>query len=102
MIALQVNGRPVELNGPTPLPDYLRDLGIDARAVAVEVNGEILQRDQYPSCTLREGDVIEIVRMVGGGRSAADHAPNRARHPPACAACPEQRGLSTSGGAGSS
>jgi thiamine biosynthesis protein ThiS len=67
MIALKVNGRPVELAGPTPLPDYLRDLGVDARAVAVEVNGEIIQRERYPECTLQDGDVVEIVRMVGGG-----------------------------------
>ncbi len=72
MIGLQVNGRRVELPGPTPLLDYLRELGIDARAVAVEVGGEILEREQYPSCVLREGDVVEIVRMVGGGVAAAD------------------------------
>ena len=67
MIALQVNGRPVELTGPTPLLDYLRGLGADPRAVAVEVNGEILQRERYGDCTLGDGDVVEIVRMVGGG-----------------------------------
>ena len=70
MISVQVNGRALELAGPTPLLDYLRGLGIDARAVAVEVNGEILQRERYPGCTLEEGDVVEIVRMVGGGRRA--------------------------------
>lgn len=67
MIRLQVNGRAVELDGPTPLLDYLGGLGVDARAVAVEVNGEILERERYGTCTLREGDTIEIVRMVGGG-----------------------------------
>lgn len=67
MIRLQVNGRAVELDGPTPLLDYLGRLGVDARAVAVEVNGEILERERYGTCTLREGDTIEIVRMVGGG-----------------------------------
>jgi sulfur carrier protein len=64
---LRVNGREVELSGPTPLPDYLRGLGVDPRAVAVEHNGEIIQRDVYDACLLRDGDVIEIVRMVGGG-----------------------------------
>jgi thiamine biosynthesis protein ThiS len=72
MIGVQVNGKRVELPGPTPLLDYLRDLGVDARAVAVEVNGEILQRERYGTCTLANDDVVEIVRMVGGGRSAAD------------------------------
>jgi sulfur carrier protein len=72
MIALRVNGKPVELVEPTPLPDYLAGLGVDPRAIAVEVNGEILQRDEYGACTLRDGDVVEIVRMVGGGRGAAE------------------------------
>jgi thiamine biosynthesis protein ThiS len=65
---VQVNGRKVELDQPTPLLDYLRGLGVDPRAVAVEVNGEILERDRYAASTLGEGDVVEIVRMVGGGR----------------------------------
>lgn len=67
MIELRVNGKSVELPGPTPLLDYVRELGIDSRAIAVEVNGEILQHNNYAGCTLTDGDVVEIVRMVGGG-----------------------------------
>jgi sulfur carrier protein len=69
MISLRVNGKPVELDGPTRLPDYLEKLGVDPRAVAVEHNGEIIERSAYTSVTLREGDRVEIVRMVGGGRA---------------------------------
>lgn len=67
MIGLRVNGRPVELKGPTPLLAYLAQLGVDPRAVAVELNGRILERDEYAASTLGEGDQVEIVRMVGGG-----------------------------------
>ncbi len=67
MERLRVNGREVELSRPTPLPDYLRGIGVDPRAVAVEHNGEILQRELYAACVLDDGDVVEIVRMVGGG-----------------------------------
>ena len=67
MIA-HVNGRDVELATETPLLEYLSRVGLDPRAVAVEHNGEILQREQYEGAMLREGDVVEIVRMVGGGR----------------------------------
>jgi sulfur carrier protein len=70
MVTLTVNGRRVELEGPTPLLDYMGRLGVDPRAIAVEVNGEILQRDRYGARTLGDGDVVEIVRMVGGGRQA--------------------------------
>ena len=67
MIALQVNGRRVELGGPTALLTYLEKLGVSAKAVAVELNGEILERSAYEDAKLDEGDVVEIVRMVGGG-----------------------------------
>lgn len=81
MIELQVNGKPVRLQEPTPLLEYLRELGVDPRAIAVEVNGEILPRDAYGACTLVAGDCVEIVRMVGGGAPPAP-TPRRARPGP--------------------
>jgi thiamine biosynthesis protein ThiS len=66
-IALHINGRQVDLDEPTPLLDYLARLGVDPRAVAVEHNGEIVERERYREVVLRAGDVVEIVRMVGGG-----------------------------------
>jgi thiamine biosynthesis protein ThiS len=67
MIALQVNGKRVELEHPTPLLVYLEQLGVNPRAVAVEHNGEIIERAAFESAVLSDGDQVEIVRMVGGG-----------------------------------
>jgi len=67
VIALEVNGRRVELEAPMPLLDYIAKLGVDPRAVAVEHNGVILERDAFARTVLQAGDVVEIVRMVGGG-----------------------------------
>ena len=67
MIALQINGRRVELDGPTSVLAYLEKLGVSPRAVAVEHNGVIVERSAYAESKLDEGDVVEIVRMVGGG-----------------------------------
>jgi len=67
MITLQVNGKQVELESPTPLVLYIEKLGVNPRTVAVEHNGEIIQRDRFASVVLQEGDRVEIVRMVGGG-----------------------------------
>jgi thiamine biosynthesis protein ThiS len=67
VIALRVNGKTVELEAPTPLLVYLASLGVDHRAVAVEHNGEIVERAAYGAVILGEGDTVEIVRMVGGG-----------------------------------
>ena len=66
---LRVNGKEVELAGPTPLLDYLARLGVNPRAVAVEINDRILDRAEFESAELGEGDVVEVVRMVGGGSS---------------------------------
>ena len=67
MIKLRINGRDVELDGPTRLVDYLASLGVDQRAVAVELNERILERSELAGTSLAEGDTVEIVRMVGGG-----------------------------------
>ena len=67
MIELQINGKHVELDGPTPLLTYLERLQIDPRAVAVEVNGEIIERRAFEVVVLNAGNHVEIVRMVGGG-----------------------------------
>jgi thiamine biosynthesis protein ThiS len=67
MITLQINGKSVQLEGPTPLLVYLEALGVRPRTVAVEHNGVIIERDAYATTTLIEGDAVEIVRMVGGG-----------------------------------
>lgn len=70
MISLQINGKQVELDQPTPLLAYLEMLGVDQRAVAVEHNRVIIERALYAKTILGDGDSVEIVRMVGGGLPA--------------------------------
>jgi len=77
VIALQVNGKRVELDGPTVLTEYLERLGADPRAIAVEHNGEIVERAAYAKLVLRDGDHVEIVRMVGGGLVDRESVPDR-------------------------
>ena len=71
MITLQINGKRVELERETPLLPYLEKLGVNPRAIAIEHNGTIIERAEYASVTLKEGDTVEIVRMVGGGANLA-------------------------------
>jgi len=67
MIALTVNGKPRTLEAETALPALLAQLNVQERRVAVAVNGEVVPRRLYPETLLRDGDAVEIVRMVGGG-----------------------------------
>jgi len=67
MISLTINGKPRTLDGELPVPELLRVLEIDARLVAVAVNGEVVRKKLHATTTVHDGDVVEIVRMVGGG-----------------------------------
>jgi sulfur carrier protein len=69
VITLQINGKQVELEHATPLLAYLETLGVNPKTVAVEHNGTIIERAAYEGVTLKQDDTVEIVRMVGGGRS---------------------------------
>jgi thiamine biosynthesis protein ThiS len=67
MITLTVNGEKRELPAGTDLVGFLKELEVDLRLVAVAHNGDVIPRTDYASVQLREGDTLEIVRMVGGG-----------------------------------
>ena len=64
---LIVNGDDRQVPGETQLPGLLTDLGLDGCPCAVEVNGRVVPKRDHETCTLNEGDVIEIVTLVGGG-----------------------------------
>ena len=67
MISLMVNGKPKELEASIDLAAYLDSFGLNLQHVAVGYNGEVLAKDQFPEIKLRDGDILEIVRPVGGG-----------------------------------
>jgi sulfur carrier protein len=71
VITLKINGKPVELESATPLLAYLEELDVNPRAIAVEHNGTIIERAAYKGVILKDGDTVEIVRMVGGGLAPA-------------------------------
>jgi len=64
---IQLNGDPYEINGRTNLNELLNNLKIEKNKVAVEVNGEIVQRDKYEKLVLNKDDKVEIVHFIGGG-----------------------------------
>ena len=68
-VKLTVNGKPRELAGPVSLLGFLESLGVNTQFVAVAYNGDVLDREQFPSITLKHGDELEVVRPVGGGEA---------------------------------
>ena len=64
---IQLNGNPYEINNGTNLDQLLNKLKIQKNKVAIEVNGEIVERNKYPNLILNKGDKVEIVQFIGGG-----------------------------------
>jgi len=65
-VRLKLNGKEREVDGARTVEELIASLGIH-RMIVVEHNGAILRRDEYETRPLQEGDVVEIVHMVGGG-----------------------------------
>ncbi len=61
------NGDPVELAEGSGLLDLFEVLGVGARWVVAEVNGEAIPRPVMASVVLADGDRVELVRAVAGG-----------------------------------
>ena len=64
---IQLNGDPYEINDGTNLNELLNKLKIEKNKVAIEVNGEIIEKNKYPNLILNKGDKVEIVQFIGGG-----------------------------------
>ena len=67
MISLLVNGKPRSIEDSTDLESYLTSFDVNMKLVAVGYNGEVIKKEKYAKVRLRDGDVLEIVRPVGGG-----------------------------------
>ena len=64
---LVVNGDPMDLAAGTTITALLEQLKQKPELVVVELNLNILKRDQLASAALKEGDQVEIVHFGGGG-----------------------------------
>ena len=64
---IQLNGSPYEISNGTNLNELLNKLKIQKNKVAVEVNGEIVEKNKYPNLILNRNDKVEIVHFIGGG-----------------------------------
>jgi sulfur carrier protein len=66
-IFVRLNGKPRGFPADVTVRGLLETLSLRPELVVVELNGEILNREAYPSVQVREGDTLEVVHCVGGG-----------------------------------
>jgi len=68
---LVVNGKNVETNGSQTVTELLKEQKVKwPDMVSVELNGTILKRETFASTALAEGDKVEFLYFMGGGRES--------------------------------
>jgi len=64
---LHINGEARDFASPLSLSSLIEQLGMKQDRVAVELNRNIVPREQWATTSLTDGDRLEIVHFVGGG-----------------------------------
>lgn len=62
-----INEESREVPDGTTVADIVETLSINPKFVAVEVNLELIPRDEHATHMLADGDQLEVVTLVGGG-----------------------------------
>lgn len=66
-VKIIINGKEKIVSEDTTIARLLEELNIKPKGIAVELNLEIVPKSSYGETTLKDGDRVEIVQMVGGG-----------------------------------
>ena len=66
-----INGEEKNIENDLTVQDLLLKLKLKPEMIAVEKNEEILERENYTTEKINEGDVLELIRFMGGGNGLA-------------------------------
>ena len=67
-MTISLNGKSQQVPEGLSLHALLEWLQLPLDRVAVEVNRDIVRRARWEETSIREGDRLEVVHFVGGGR----------------------------------
>jgi sulfur carrier protein len=62
-----VNGREQEVPEGATVAELIQMMGLGASACAAEVNKDVIPKRDQADWALAEGDLVELVTLVGGG-----------------------------------
>lgn len=64
---VKINGVERIFTGSVTITEVLKSSNLTPSNVAVELNGKVVKRCDFDTCRVADGDIIEIVKFVGGG-----------------------------------
>jgi sulfur carrier protein len=70
-VRFRLNGETRDLEAADGLSvrALLEGLELAGRRVAVAINSEVVPRSRFAEVRVREGDAVEVIQAVGGGRA---------------------------------
>ena len=66
-IKIKINGKFLMINENLSLTIFIKQLKIPLKKVAIELNQEIIDKNNLKAIKLKNNDKIEIVHFIGGG-----------------------------------
>ena len=67
MAKIQLNGKKLSIKSKLTIYDLLKKYKLNNKKVAIEYNGNIIQKTKFKKQTLKNNDKLEIVHFIGGG-----------------------------------
>ena len=64
---LSINGDSRQVQDGSTIADLLEEMNLSPQQVAVEVNLQLIPRDDHREYRLANGDKMEVVTLAGGG-----------------------------------
>lgn len=77
MLNITINAEPKSFPAALTVAELLANLGRDPKKLAVELNRNVVPRAEHQVTQLHEGDVVEIVTLVGGGSQMVEPSADR-------------------------
>jgi sulfur carrier protein len=66
-IKIKINGKLSTIDDNLSLSSFLKKLKIPLKMVAIELNQEIIDKNELSKIRLKNNDKMEIVHFIGGG-----------------------------------
>lgn len=66
-INIKLNGEFREIPAGICLPELIERFSLPSQRIAVELNGTVVRRIDWPGTNVNDGDRVEVVHFVGGG-----------------------------------
>lgn len=63
-----LNGEKEELDGEYSVKGLIEKFEMNPDVVSVSLNGNILRRDEFDNTLIKNGDTVDVLMFMGGGR----------------------------------